>query len=203
MPSLYSEIRSLSRLIQKALMPTYTINIEIRPDDPNACTGLEMIDDDGNVRFLAGKRGNDYGAWISRRGFPLTENLNTKYLSWTGSLLTPKIKYAGITNMVYDGEYQNAIGSYKYWKRDEYTTPGSLVFSKDYIDENLNLVGFYKLNKADGTYDRVQVNNPYLCSSFIEVLQDEGHMDLKIALTLKTSAIYASVDLEFFVFSDK
>lgn len=199
MPNIGGLIARVEKSVQQALKPTYTLDVIVKPDNPEAVTEVLLVDSDGNNRMLIGKRGNDYGIWISRRGFPLTDTLNTKYLSFTGSLLTPKLKSGAVIPM--DLTSDNSPTN-KVWERNQYSPSLGIQIYKDYPDEKITLVGFYRLKKADGTFVRVQINNPKECSSFFTLLHD-WTTDIYFLFTLTTDSIYVGVDIEYFVFTDK
>jgi hypothetical protein len=92
-----------------------------------------MVDDEGRKRVYIGKLNNDFGIWISKRGYDVTQITQPKYFSFTASALTPRIKYQGVVTptyeeLLYDGK--------------KYTQ--SFSFLKNYPDEKLLLFGYFE-----------------------------------------------------------
>ena len=127
------KLKEVEALMEKALQPRYDLQIIIRPDDGSATKDLVLIDDDGNNRCYIGKLNNDYGVWISRRGYDVTNVPNPKFYSFTGSLLTPRLKYQGIVTA--DFEYN--VGALNTYSK-------VITIPKDSPDERIILTGFQK-----------------------------------------------------------
>lgn len=205
MQSIYQVYKDYTALLNKALKPTYTLDIDIRPDDPNSTTELDMVDDDGNIRVHIGKLDDDYGMWISRRGFN-ARTASPKYLSFTASMLTPRLKYAGQVIMSRVDLEFNEI----------YET--EIIFPREYASEIVSIVGVLKVVNTDNSVERTDLKNPRLLQDFsyngtygaVSVSTEEYkfYVAKQPMIWDSFTSTYIprpieSMTLEYFIFSDK
>lgn len=136
---------------------------------------------------------SEYGIWVSRKGFTAAPAVGTnpKYLSFTGSLLTPKLKSSAIVAMDF---VSTSIG------RDTWNK--LFTVTKTYVDENISIVGFYALYIGSTVTKRVSLQNPFEANSFIHVI-DVTSLQMSFEFDLTVVDTYTAVDIEYFVFSDK
>lgn len=204
--SLSSQLENIELLLFEAMKPLYALDIVVKPDDETATQEIRMYDDDANNRLVIGKlilnAVADYGIWISRRGYNVKDITDPKFFSFTGSALTPKLKYSGVTAMTYGGI--NGDG----WTK-------TIVANKDFIDENLIILGFFKSYFANGSTEKTTILNPY---EFRELNPGVIVTNTSVTFGFDVTPVYfddvntfnwqtdpnvTGVDLEYFIFSDR
>jgi hypothetical protein len=154
-----------------------------------------MVDDEGRKRVYIGKLNNDFGIWISKRGYDVTQITQSRYFSFTASALTPRIKYSGIVSPSYVG----IADIYK--KRFTQT----LNFVKHYPDEKLLLFGYFEeYRNLPGPTQKVihDLFNPLRSFDGQGPPAYGGYPTFTLAITEMTvneTANMLSVTLDFFV----
>lgn len=131
---------------------------------------------------------SEFGIFVTRRGFNASTALNPKYFSFTGSYLTPRIRYGASVAMTLVG----TTGTSKSWSKQ-------LILNKDSTSQELILNGYYFI--SDTTPTRVNISNPYQRTSFVRVQTFNTYIQVDFDLT--TGVSVTAVDIEYLVFSNK